>query len=47
MDPELNLCDDDHYLLIDDTDEDITRILTIACEPGTRPCWPDAERGAP
>ena len=47
MDPQFPSFDDDRYLLIDDTDEDMPQILTVICEPGARPTWLDAERGAP
>lgn len=29
--------DDDRYLIIDDTDEDATALLTVICERGYRP----------
>ena len=29
--------DHDRYLVIDDTDEDMTQLLTIICERGYRP----------
>lgn len=29
--------DDDRYLIIDDTDEDATELLTIICDRGYRP----------
>ena len=47
MDPRSPSFDDDRYLLIDDTDEDMTQILTVVCEAGARPAWLDAERSAP
>ena len=47
MNPEFPSTDDDRYLVIDDTDEDITQILTVVCEAGARPPWLDAERGTP
>ena len=29
--------DDDRYLIIDDTDEDMTQFLTVICDRGYRP----------
>lgn len=29
--------DDDRYLVIDDTDEDMTQFLTVICDRGFRP----------
>lgn len=37
MPQEFQPFDDDRYLVIDDTDEDVTQILTVICDRGFRP----------
>lgn len=37
MRDEFQPFDDDRYLVIDDTDEDMTQILTVICDRGFRP----------
>ena len=40
-------CDEERYLVIDDTDEDVTELLTVICEGLPSDALSGQTRGAP